>query len=169
MVTMNIISGEVDFLIGDVSLTDMPLFKQSEEKGGFRVPMLETHYAKTIFVLNPTFEDEVFQELVNNKDFRKAINMAIDREEIINSVYYGFASTPNTIPADYDVEQANQILDDLGMTGRDDKGFRLGPDGEKFDILLEVAEMRPDFIPTAEIIVEQLREDLELNISLKQI
>jgi len=93
----------------------------------------------------------------NVKEFRHALSWAIDRQEICDTVYYGYAQpaqqVPFVPPALRDAEaiawpggginpatgekytdaeriaKANDILDDLGWLDTDDDGYREGPMG----------------------------------------
>ena len=54
--------------------------------------------------------------------------------------------------ADYDPDQANALLDEVGMTERTRDGFRLAPGGEELQILIEYAGGLP--VPAMELIKE---------------
>jgi peptide/nickel transport system substrate-binding protein len=80
---------------------------------------------------------------LRDHDVREAIAMAIDKQEIAEKVYQGYANPGDTIvreastfwrydvPAEeeypYDPEAANQLLDDAGYTDTDDDGVREDP------------------------------------------
>ncbi|HCW7232878.1 TPA: ABC transporter substrate-binding protein [Staphylococcus aureus] len=90
--------------------------------------------------VRPKYED---------KELRKAMLYAIDREKWIKAFFNGYASEINSfvpsmhwIAADpkelndykYDPEKAKKILDKLGYKDRDGDGFREDPKGNKFEI-----------------------------------
>ncbi|HVR80189.1 MAG TPA: ABC transporter substrate-binding protein [Acidimicrobiia bacterium] len=78
-------------------------------------------------------------------EVRRAINFAIDKEAVIEDLWFGLASPLETmspsadpkwlpdIPEEnrftYDPDRANQILDDAGYLDTDDDGIREMPDG----------------------------------------
>ena len=66
--------------------------------------------------------------------------MAINRKELIDNVYYGYASMPNELVGEanskFDVAAANKILDDMGLK-KDANGMRLYPSGKPIKFLLE--------------------------------
>lgn len=156
MVQMKIITGEVDYLRDGTSLSKMPLYKENAEKGGYRVELLKRHTVPTILFFNQTYDDPIYQEVVSDIRFRKAINYGMDRQEIIDSVYYGFASFPWLIPAEYDPDKAEQLLEEMGMVDRDDDGWREAPDGSKFEIFVSCSAWAPDVIPVTELLVEYM-------------
>lgn len=168
MVEMLSITGESDWLRDGSALPSMPLYTADQERGGYEVRVLENHLAPTILKLNPTYDDATWQSLVNNVEFRRALNMAIDREEIIDVVYFGMAEKPSLVPSEFDPDEANRILDSIGMDQRDSEGFRLAPDGSPFEIFIEYAEYAADFTPTLELLNEYFNA-VGVHTSLRQI
>lgn len=164
---MKVLAGEVDHSCELIPLSKLPLFKENEEKGGYKMYMPKLHRTGADVFLNFTYDDPIWRQVVRDVKFRQALNLALNRQDIVDTIYYGFAKVSTMQGDEYDVEKANQILDEMGMTKGPD-GFRLGPDGKKFSIPFEVQEWRPDTIPLCELIVEQWRE-LGFDVSLKQI
>lgn len=171
-VNLKVLTGEVDFLRESTGLVKVPLYKENEEKGGFNTVLLDMHVDSSTIFLNQTFDNPVWQQLSQDVRFRKALSHAINRDEIIESIYYGFAGYPLKSVGEenstYDVEQANALLDELGMTERDGDGFRLGPDGEPFSMLVEHGAHAPDLEPIAELLAEQMK-DVGINFQIKRI
>ena len=158
MSTMKVLAGEVDFLREDATLNNLSLYKQNEEEGGYRVVLLKQHVAPTCVRLNLTHKDPVWRKVVRDVRFRKALNMAINREEIIDAVYFGFGELPKSVPSAYDPAKANQLLDEMGLDKRDAEGYRLGPDGKTFVIPFEIAKQAPDIVPVTELVREHWKK-----------
>lgn len=168
VVTMKILTGEIDFAYGMLtSMPKIPLYKENEDKGGYNIYMTKYHTTPTDIHLNLTYEDPVWREVVQDIRFRKALNMAIDREEIIDAVYYGFGEPGKIIDSTFNLEEANKLLDEMGMTKGSD-GFRVGPDGKKFTIPFEIGGQVVDMAPVTELVVEQWRA-LDLDVTMKSI
>ena len=157
MVNLNVLTGDVDLLREATALLKLPLYKENEESGGFQVGLLDNHVTPAALFLNYTFEDPVWREVVGNLEFRRALNLSINRQEIIDNIYFGLAELPQHVPGDYDVEEANRILDSIGMDQRDGNGFRLSPSGEPFTIRLAAANFNPDTLPVSELLVEHFK------------
>ncbi|NLA52481.1 MAG: ABC transporter substrate-binding protein, partial [Alcaligenaceae bacterium] len=153
MAVMKQIAGEVDFARETMAMTKIPLYKENE-KNGYTTYMAKMHVTPTDIFLNLTYEDPVWRQVVRDVRFRQALNYAIDKEEIIDSIYYGFAEASQMIPSEYDPDKANQLLDEMGLDKRDAQGFRLGPDGKRFTINFEIQNVAPDIVPFTELIVE---------------
>ena len=158
MVNLKVLTGDVDLLREDTALVKLPLYKENEEKIGFRVQLLDNHVDPTALYLNLTFDDPVWREVTGDLRFRQALNMAINRQEIIESVYFNQASLPELVPGDFDREKANQLLDEMGMDQRDADDFRLGPDGNTFVLPIESASYAPDIPVVAELLVEHFKQ-----------
>ena len=75
-------------------LVKVPLYKENEEQGGFSTVLTDMHVDSSMLYLNQTFDDETWRKIAQDVRFRQALSHAINRQEIIDSVYYGFASMP---------------------------------------------------------------------------
>jgi len=157
VVGLKTIAGEVDFSRETTALNKMPLYRENEETGGYTALLANMHLTPSDVFLNLTYNDEVWREVVQDLRFRQALNYAIDRDEIIETLYYGFAEPSEIIDSTFDIEKANALLDEMGMEKGSD-GYRMGPDGKRFSIPFEVQDAAPDIIPLAELLVEMWKE-----------
>ena len=171
-VNLKVLTGEIDFLRESTGLVKVPLYKENEEKAGFNTVLLDMHVDSSTIFINMTYDDPVWQSVVQDVRFRKALSHAINRDEIIDSIYYGFASYPDqTVGAEnatYDVAAANALLDEMGMTEKDADGFRMAPDGSPFTMLVEHGAHAPDLEPISELLTEQMK-DIGINFQVKRI
>ena len=167
-IAMMHIAGEVGFARESASLIKMPLYREYEERSGFIARLARMHVTPTDVSLNLTYEDSVWREVVRDLRFRQALNYAIDREEVIDSIYYGHAEPSEIISSEYNVDKANELLDEMGMDARDSDGFRLGPDGKTFVVPIEVGAEAPDIVPLGELFV-QFWEAVGIKTTLKTI
>jgi ABC-type dipeptide/oligopeptide/nickel transport system permease component/ABC-type transport system substrate-binding protein len=84
--------------------------------------------------------------LLNDRAFRQALSLGINREAIIRAVYAGQGEPAQLSPGpyspyaheelrrsftDYDPPRANAMLDQLGLTRRDGEGYRTYADGRR--------------------------------------
>ena len=85
-------------------------------------------------------------ELLNDKRFRQALSLAIDRREIIDAEYNGQGEPAQSAPGPaspfyhqalytsfvaHDPVRANRVLDDIGLNRRDYEGYRTFKDGSR--------------------------------------
>ena len=145
------LAGELDFSNYGLSLSDFPVFKRAEEESNFGVylwPRADQSHAMGV-ALNYTHQDPVLREIFNDLRFRQALSLAINREEISENLFLGLTE-PYTAPvspvwtgyedwmgtyfAEFDIEQANALLDEMGLEWDDNEEFRLRPDGERLTL-----------------------------------
>lgn len=97
---------------------------------------------------------------LNEKKFRQALSVAINRQAIISAVLNGVGTPAQNSPGpdsryrndrhfysftQYDPAEANRLLDEVGLTQRDREGYRTFPDGSRMTWLLNLAEeFQPD-------------------------
>lgn len=168
---MRTITGEIDYLRSISGLPHLPVYQENADRAGYRVTLYPRVLAAANLIINDTYEDPVWQELVSDIRFRQALSYAIDRQEVLDSVFLGQADLPEWVYEEYarfDPQRAEALLDELGMTERDSAGFRLGPDGEPFDILIETHSDIPELLPTSELVVEYL-QDIGLDVSMRHV
>lgn len=154
--TSRALFGEFDYLGERATLRQLPLIARKAEKGEIKMHVARMHRLPINFALNLTYPDEVFRQVARDVRFRRALDLAINRQEIIDTFYLGKFARPakDISPGVYDVDEANRILDDMGMDKKDSDGFRLGPDGKRFRISFEIADQSEDHLPMGELIAE---------------
>lgn len=158
LIILKAMAGEIDLVREAVSTMDIPLLKENEAKGGYVAKLLKLHNSVMV-AFNFSYEaDPELADLFNNTDFRRALNLAISRDEIVESVYLGLATSSYTVDNTFDPDAANKILDGLGLDKRDAEGYRLLPSGKRLTIVMNYAELATDFTPTMDILRENWRE-----------
>ena len=157
--TVKILAGEVDLADRATIAKSAPLYQQYAAEKGYRVQQLPQHASLGEVFLNLTNTDPVWRQVVQDLRFRQALSYAIDRQQVIDAVYSGFAGLPRVIPLnEYNKEKANQLLDEVGLTEKDADGCRLGPDGKPFVIAFELSTFTGEEVPTAEIVSKFWKE-----------
>jgi peptide/nickel transport system substrate-binding protein len=144
-------AGETDYGAEVVTMPKIGLYKANEEKGNYNLKFGNIHRTAGAIFLNMTYNDENWRKVVQDIRFRQAVNMALDRNEIIDAVYYGYAEPTDMVPNEYDEEGANALLDEMGLDKMDAEGFRLGPDGKTFTIVIEPHNDFWDHGPVAQL------------------
>jgi peptide/nickel transport system substrate-binding protein len=166
--TIRVLAGDADMVRESTALVKLPLYKENEEKAGIRVQLMDMHVDPTALYFNLTYSDTMVAGIFNDVRFRQAVNLSIPRAELIDTIYYGFAEPPTTVPGQTDLDAANKLLDEMGLDKKDADGFRIGPDGKTFVINLDHGAHAPDIGPAAELVVEGLKQ-VGLKVSLKKL
>ena len=167
MISVKVLAGEVDFVRESAALVNMPLYRENEEVGGFKALLNYMHVTPTDIFFNLTYDDPDWQDVVQDVRFRKAVSLATDRDEIIDAIYYGFAEPGQIQDPTFDLDEANALLDEMGMEYGSD-GYRTAPSGNPFMILMELGAQAPDIVPLGELLVEQWGE-IGLNVDMRRI
>ena len=178
---LKIIAGEADTAAMFTEFKDWTLYKQNEEAGGYTVfPAEGINASSTAFEINQNHDDPGLRQVLNDVRFRQALSLALNREEINKVIYHGlgvpFQATamPNTsfykdewgtAFVDYDPDEANRLLDEVGLTQRDKRGFRLRPDGEPLFLAVESGVRTMLELE----LVKEYWEDVGLEVGIKEL
>ncbi|WP_226781611.1 ABC transporter substrate-binding protein [Oceaniglobus trochenteri] len=174
-IVLKVVAGEIDFSNRHfATVANKPVIYDAQESGGYTLKStVDARMNNAIFQLNLTHEDENKRKLYNEKDFRAALSLGMDREEIIDVVFAGqgepYQAAPRPTSAlyneklatqftEYDPDRANELLDGLGLTERNADGIRLGYDGEPIRIQLLSPSDQSEFNDVAQLVVEQWKE-----------
>jgi peptide/nickel transport system substrate-binding protein len=180
---MQLVSGQVHYDGWGIAVGDWPVLKKEEDQGGFDVWMGgDLWMAYSAYWFNETYDLEPeLGELFAKKEFRQALSLAIDRNEINESISLGqgkpiqatlwtgsswYKPEWGEAFADYDPDRANQMLDDLGLTQRDSEGFRLLPSGAPLSVIVECTTAQPHWVPYTELVVS-FWQDVGVRSSMK--
>jgi peptide/nickel transport system substrate-binding protein len=163
-------SGDADLQARGLNFNHYTVLKQDEERGGYDVRLWPTVRGSELALYpNLNVDDPVWRELVRDVRFRRALSLSINRRELNQVVYFGLGQEGNqsVLPesplyrpeyrsawAEFDLEQANALLDEIGLTERNDRGFRLLPDGRPMEIVVETAGENPEEVDILQLIAD---------------
>ena len=148
-------TGESDLQARYIAFDDYTFLKGSEAQHPFVVNLWRTAKGAHI-ALHPNLSitDPVWRVMLRDVRFRRALSLAVNRKEINDVIYFGLAIEGNNtvLPqsplfreryqsawADFDTDQANRLLDEIGLVERNGNGIRLLPDGRALEIIVETA------------------------------
>ncbi|MCH9019562.1 MAG: ABC transporter substrate-binding protein [Proteobacteria bacterium] len=148
-------AGDVDLQARGLYFNNFTFLKAGEKRNDYSVRLWRTVRGSRLALYpNLTVNDPEWRTLMRDVRFRRALSLATDRHEINQVIYYGLGLEGNntvqpqsplyreeyrTAWATFDLERANALLDELGLTMRDDRGIRLLPDGRPMNIIVETA------------------------------
>jgi peptide/nickel transport system substrate-binding protein len=150
------IAGQFDMQARHIAMTNYPVFKEQEKTGKYRIIAWPTFGgADAVIALNSTYAvDPEMGKLMATRDFRVALSLAINREQIQESVFLGLGEPRQGVPApwhpyfpgeavaklhtQFDRAAANKLLDGIGLTKKDGAGIRLLPNGKPATIEISV-------------------------------
>ncbi len=148
-------AGESDLQATGVDFNDYTYLKDAEKRFPVKVNLWKQVRGSRVALLpNLNCADDVWRKLFRETSFRRALSLAVDRHEINMVAFYGLGkpSADTVLPdsplfkqeyADafiaHDPDEANRLLDELGLTERDSEDIRLLPDGRRAEITVETA------------------------------
>jgi peptide/nickel transport system substrate-binding protein len=177
------VNGELDFHARHFnSDANKPVLAEGREEGDYDfVTVQTTSMNRMIISLNLNHKDDELREIFQNKDFRIGLSHAIDRQDIIDTVYQRQGEPWQAAPhqeseffdeefakqyTEYDVDLANQHLDAAGLTEKDGDGYRLRPDGKRLRFSLDVTTLFPEWANAADMVRRYWAEvgvDMQVN------
>ncbi|HEV7718796.1 MAG TPA: ABC transporter substrate-binding protein [Arsenicitalea sp.] len=161
VVKLMIVNGQLDWVYEPqvLGVADKPVLFDNQDKGKYHfVGLAPDVSAAQVIHLNLTDKDPVKNAIFNQKDFRIALSEGINRQEIIDLLYAGLGEPWSLAPrpespyydpemaklyTQFDPAHANALLDGLGYTKRDGDGYRLGPDGKRISVNIDVRTTNP--------------------------
>jgi peptide/nickel transport system substrate-binding protein len=184
VITLRAVAGEYDFQDRHLSVASLPVLVENQERSGYttyRAPLSEMDFGVRVNLAYD--QDATLGTLIRTADFRRALSLGIDRAQI-NASFFLDTSTPSaTMAADdskyfpgsewrtkwatHDPTQANALLDEIGLTTKDDAGYRLRPDRAE-PIRLDYQSVRSfnDFPGMGEMIKEHWKAiGIELTVN----
>ncbi len=164
-------NGEIDFQMRHFNtLPNKAVLFDNRAKGDYRFFDLVLTTSNSVVVnLNLTHKDKALRQVFQNKNFRIGLSHAINRQEIIDTVYVGQAKPAQAAPfegtpfynkqlatqyTEYDVKKANEYLDMAGMAKKDGNGMRLRPDGQPLSFTVEASNANTDMVDALNMIVK---------------
>ncbi len=174
VINLRAIAGEYDFQQRHLDLGKLPVFIENQAKGGYKVYLDPGDYGGDMIIkfnLNYDADPEI-GKWFNTADFRRALALGIDRDQINETFWLGTGTPSSVVPADsnkynpgpqyrkmwatLDVKKANEMLDKIGLAKKDAQGYRLRADG-KGRLRIEIMTLGGQFVQFTQI-AEMIRE-----------
>jgi peptide/nickel transport system substrate-binding protein len=178
VLNLRAIAAQYDLQERHTALAKLPVFLENRAKGAYEVrldPALNGSDA-TLQTNQGYDADPEIARWLQSRDFRRALSMGIDRDQLNETFWVGVGTAGSVAPSEtlpyspgpewrkkwstLDVKQANELLDKAGLTKKDGEGYRLRADG-KGRLRLELQTSAGAFVPhtqIAEMIKEQWKK-----------
>lgn len=175
-------AGDLDMQQRGLSLDKVPVLKENETNGAYTVSLWSSDGASSIGLQpNQSYADAKYRELMQNRDFRYALSMALDRN-LINDIAYLGQATPTSqsvgpatswyveemalFKGDLDVAGAQQLLEESVGLKMGADGFYTFADSSELTLIIESSETAGPNLDALELVVEQWKA-AGLNTTLK--
>jgi peptide/nickel transport system substrate-binding protein len=161
-------AGDTDLQARGLNFSDYTFLKAGEKRSGYQVNLWRTVRGSQVALYpNLNANNPAWRALFRDVRFRRALSLGIDRHELNQVIYFGLGLEGNQsiLPgsslykagyrgsyAEYAPNEANRLLDELGLSERDDDGLRLLPDGRPMEIIVETAGENTEEVDLLELI-----------------
>jgi peptide/nickel transport system substrate-binding protein len=148
-------AGEADLQARYLRFDHYTFLKAGEPRGKYEVRLWRSGTGSQLALYpNLNANDPVWRALFRDARFRRALSLGLDRHEINQVIFYGLAQEgQNTVLpqsplhrpeyrsswAAYDPDQANRLLDEIGLARDGADGPRRLPDGRPMEMIVESA------------------------------
>jgi peptide/nickel transport system substrate-binding protein len=176
VLNLRAMAGEYDMQARYIDLQKLPLILDNRDRGNYDVHLdLPYHGADTGFFFNLSYRDDAeVAKWLREADFRRALSLGIDRDQLNQTFWLGLGIPGSPAPAEampespgpewrtkwstYDPARANTMLDALGLTGKDSEGYRLRTDnGQRLVLQVDTISGMVDWPKHAEMVASQWR------------
>lgn len=177
VINLRAIAGNYDMQERHISLAKLPVIIENQQKGGYKLHLdTALNGTDTVLQINQSYKaDPEVAKWITNADFRRALSLGIDRDQLNETFWLGIGTPGSAAPAEsmpqspgkewrdkwstHDPAKANQMLDGLGLTKKDSEGFRVRMDnGERLRIQIQGVKALLPWPQQAEMIAQQWRK-----------
>jgi peptide/nickel transport system substrate-binding protein len=182
------IAGEYDIQERHMHLSKLPVFLENAKKGNYTVRLDPgMNGADVALHIGNSFEgDPEIMKLLRNRDFRRALALGIDRDQLNEAFWLGVGTAGNIAPSPdtifspgaewnkkwgvLDLKQANELLDKLGYAKKDAEGYRQRADG-KGRLRLEMVTVGGQFVPYTQVgeMIKQQWRKIGVDVDIKEL
>ena len=173
VLNLRAIAGEYDLQARHIDIGKLPVFIENQQRGNYRVNLDVADYGGDMVIkFNPSYEEPELNKWFNNADFRRALSLGIDRDQVNEAFWLGTGTPSSVVPADHnkynpgpeyrtlwstlDIAKANEMLDKIGLDKKDGEGFRQRSDGNG-RLRVEITTLGGQFVQFTRI-SEMIRE-----------
>lgn len=171
-------AGEADLQARYLRFDNYTFLKEASARMNFEVKLWKRAEG-AYFALLPNLNviDPIWRTLNRDIRYRRAVSVAINRQDVNKVIFFGLAreSGNTALPesplydprlaalwTQHDPALANRLLDEIGLTRRDDDGVRLLSDGRRLEFTVETAGESTEETD----ILDLLKQDL-LDVGIK--
>lgn len=177
VINLRAMAGEYDEQERHIDLGKLPVLLDNQTKGNYKVH-LDLGFAGSDFLLqvNQSYNgDAEIRKWLTTADFRRALSLGIDRDQLNETFWLGVGTPGSPAPAEslpqfpgaewrkkwstHEPAKANQMLDAIGLKKKDSDGFRVRTDnGERLRIQIIAIQAFLPYPKLSEMVADQWRK-----------
>jgi peptide/nickel transport system substrate-binding protein len=172
-----------------IDFAKLPVIRENQAQGDYFVDFWLSgtrHPVMIAFNVDWNEDPDIAAYTAQSVEFRRALSLAIERDEINETFFLGVGTPASNCPADtppfynsdrwdeqwgqFDPEQANQILDEIGLDQKDAEGYRLLPNGERLTLRMDaVSGAFLDYPSIGERIAQMWGESVGIHVTINPV
>jgi peptide/nickel transport system substrate-binding protein len=174
VLNLRTVAGQYDLQERHTALAKLPVFLENRSKGSYEVHLdPAANGSDAALHTNQSFEaDAEIAKWLQNRDFRRALSLGIDRDQLNETFWLGVGTPGSVAPNEsmpespgleyrkrwstHNPKQANELLDKAGLAKKDGEGYRMRTDG-KGRLRIELLTPAGAFMPYGQM-AEMIRE-----------
>jgi peptide/nickel transport system substrate-binding protein len=147
VINLRAIAGEYDFQSRHIDLQKLPALLENQQRGNYKVYVDPSDSEGMALFFNMSYDgDPEVAKWIGQADFRRALSLGIDCEQLNETFFLGLGVPGSIAPAErtvysprpeyrtlwatHDPQKAGLMLDRLGLDRKDAEGYRLRTDGK---------------------------------------
>ena len=168
VINLRAVAGQYDLMERHTALSKLPAFLEGRARGNYEVYLDPAgNGGDAVLHTNQAYEgDPEIARWLLTRDFRRALSLGIDRDQLNETFWLGLGTPGSAAPAEsspespgpewrrkwsvLDLPQANALLDRIGLGKKDGEGYRLRTDG-KGRLRLELSTVAGAFLNFTQI------------------
>ncbi len=188
VLNLSALAGNYTVMGRHINIAKLPLFLQNAESVGYRVQFWRQPQSgiANIYINESWDGNAEIQSFLQNVEFRKALSMGLQRDQINEVFFLGVGSieglcqgyddpdNPGMYVGEkyvrFNADEANAILDSIGLDQKDGDGFRLMPSGERLTMQLpSVVAAFEDYPGINEMIARQWAVNIGIHAEVQSL
>ncbi len=178
VINLRAIAGEYDDQERFIDLGKLPTLIDNAARSHYKIHLdLGFNGSDSALFFNTSYRaDPEIAKWLGIPDFRRALSLGIDRDQLNEAFWLGLGTPGSVAPAEImpespgkewrtrwstlDIAQANALLDKIGLTKKDAEGYRLRTDnGQRLRLQIDVGQtLTPTWPQQVEMIIQQWRK-----------
>ena len=177
ILNLRAIAGEYDLQERHIDLGKLPVIIENQKKGNYTLHLdTAINGSDTTLQINSSYRaDPEIGKWLANADFRRALSMGVDRNQLNETFFLGVGTPGSAVPGEdspyfpgkewrtkwstLDLTQANALLDKIGLTKKDGDGYRVRTDnGERLRIQIQAVKAFMPWPAQGEMIAQQWKK-----------
>jgi peptide/nickel transport system substrate-binding protein len=177
VLNLRAIAGEYDEQERHIDIGKLPVIVENQKKGNYTLHLdTAINGTDTVLQINQSYKaDPEVAKWLTNADFRRALSLGIDRDQLNETFWLGTGTPGSVAPGEaspyfpgaewrkkwstYEPAKANAMLDAIGLAKKDGEGFRVRTDnGERLRIQIQTVRAFLPWPNQLEMVAQQWRK-----------